>query len=60
MTKRQFELIALALVIGYLILFFYARDPVCRIGQIGRAGIECAPPPPPPKLEQRPGGGFTV
>jgi hypothetical protein len=57
MTKRQFELIALALVIAYAILFFTARNPVCRIGGVSGSGIACAPAPPPPKLEQRPAAG---
>lgn len=61
MTRRQFEFIALALLIAYAILFFTARDPVCPIGYVGRAGIDCASPPPTPKLlEPRPGGGFMV
>jgi hypothetical protein len=61
MTQRRFELIFLALAILYAVLYFTARDPVCPIGYIGRAGIDCAPLPPAPKLlEPRPGGGFTV
>lgn len=58
MTRRQFGLIALALMIAYAILFFTGRDPVCAIGYVGRAGIDCAPAPK--LLEPRPGGGFTV
>ena len=58
MTRRQFEFIALALLIAYAILFFTARNPVCLIGHVSRRSIECAPAPK--LLEPRPGGGFTV
>jgi hypothetical protein len=58
MTQRRFELIALLLVIGYAILFFTARDPVCPIGSASRVSIRCAPAPK--VLEPRPNGGFTV
>jgi hypothetical protein len=60
MTKRQFDLIALALLVTYFAAYYFIHRPACKTGQRSLAGFSCQPPHPRKILEPRPGGGFVA